>query len=162
MLALRAFSGRLLTPEDDRPGAPPAAVLSHRAWRIFYGGDPSVVGSAFLIEGHPFTIVGVTPPGFFGETLRADPPDIWIPVQQEPLIDGEANLLHQSTGAWLRVMGRLRPGSSIQGLAPRLTGVLQQWMQYDAGYPANWMPDIIRMLPQQEINVVPAVPASPR
>jgi predicted permease len=156
MLGLRAFSGRLLTPEDDRPGAPPAAVLSHRAWRIFYGGDPSVVGSAFLIEGHPFTIVGVTPPGFFGETLRADPPDIWIPVQQEPLIDGEANLLHQSTGAWLRVMGRLRPGSSIQGLAPRLTGVLRQWMQYDAGYPANWMPDIIRMLPQQEINVVPA------
>ena len=71
-----------------------------------------MVGSTFIVEGHPFTIVGVTPPGFFGETLRGDPPDIWIPIQQEPLIDGEGGLLHQSVGAWLRVIGRLRPGAS--------------------------------------------------
>src|SRR5438876_4324723 len=44
------------------------------------------------------------PPGFFAETLRGDPPDIWIPVQQEPLIDGNGSLLHQSVSAWLRVM----------------------------------------------------------
>jgi predicted permease len=98
----------------------------------------------------------VTPPGFFGETLRSDPPDFWIPLQQEPLIDGEGALLHQSIAAWLRMIGRLRPGASIAGMAPRLTGVLRQWMQYDSGYPANWMPDVIRMLPKQAINVVPA------
>jgi predicted permease len=156
MLGVGAFGGRVFTPDDDRPGAPPAAVLSHRVWQITYGGDPSVVGSTLIIEGHPFTIIGVAPPGFFGETLRSDPPDLWIPVEQEPLIAGKGGLLHQSEGAWLRMMGRLRPGASIAGMALRLTGVLRQWMQYDSGYPANWMPDVIRMLPKQVINVVPA------
>jgi predicted permease len=156
MLGMSAFGGRVFTPDDDRPAAPPVAVLSHRAWQIIYGGDPSVVGSTFVVEGHPFTVIGVAPPGFFGETLRSDPPDIWIPVQQEPMITGQGALLLQSAGAWLRVMGRLRPGASINGMSARLTGVLRQWLQYDSGYPANWMPDVIRMLPKQVINVIPA------
>jgi predicted permease len=156
MLGVRAFGGRVISPDDDKPGAPPVAVLSHRVWQASYGGDPSVVGSTFVVEGHPFTVIGVAPPGFFGETLRSDPPDIWIPVQQEPLIDGGGELLHQSAPAWLRAMGRLQPGASIAGMGPRLTGVLRQWMQHDAGYPANWMPDVIRSLPKQVINVVPA------
>jgi predicted permease len=156
MLGVGTFGGRVLSPDDDRPGAPPVAVLSHRIWQASYGGDPSVVGSTFIVEGHPFTVIGVAPPGFFGETLRSDPPDIWIPVQQEPLIDGGGELLHQSVVAWLRAIGRLRPGASIEGMAPRLTGVLWQWMQSDSGYPANWMPDIIRTRPRQVINVVPA------
>jgi predicted permease len=156
MLGVGALAGRVFNPDDDRPGAPPVAVLSHRVWQISYASDPSVVGSSFVIEGHPFTVIGVAPPGFFGETLRSDPPDIWIPVQQEPMIDGEGSLLRQSSGAWLRMMGRLRPGASIQGMSPRLTGVLRQWLQHDSGYPANWMADVIRTLPKQVINVVPA------
>ncbi len=156
MLGVRAFGGRLLTPDDDQPSSPPVIVLSHRAWQVTYGSDPTVVGSTFYIEGHPFTVIGVAPPGFFGETLRSDPPDLWIPLQQEPLLDGDGELLHQSTGAWLRMIGRLRPGASIAGLPARLTGVLRQWLQHDSGYPANWMPDVIRMLPRQVINVVPA------
>ncbi|HKS94832.1 MAG TPA: ABC transporter permease, partial [Terriglobia bacterium] len=156
LLGIRAFGGRVFTANDDKAGAPPVAVISHRTWQVDYGADPKVVGSTFLIEGHPFTVIGVTPPGFFGETLRGDPPDIWIPLQQEPMIAGGASLLHQSVSAWLRMIGRLRPGASISGMAPRLTGVLRQWMQYDSGYPANWMPDVIRMLPKQTIAVVPA------
>src|SRR5438552_292573 len=80
----------------------------------------------------------------------------WLPVQQEPMIDGKAALLNQPVSAWLRMMGRLRPGASIAGMGPRLTGVLRRWMQYDPGYPANWMADVIRTLPKQVINVVPA------
>lgn len=156
MLGIGAFGGRVFTESDDRPGAAPVAVISYRAWETRYGGEPSVVGSTFLIEGHPFTVIGVTPPGFFGETLRSDPPDIWIPLQQEPLIDGDGTLLNQSISAWLRMMGRLKPGASIQGMAPRLTGVLRQWMRYDSGYPANWMPEVIHDLPKQVINVIPA------
>ena len=156
MLGVGAFGGRVFTPDDDRPAAPPVAVLSHRAWQSTYGGDPSVVGSTFVVEGHPFTVIGVAPPGFFGETLRSDPPDIWIPVQQEPMIAGKEALLPQSVAAWLRVMCRLRPGASINGMSARLTGVLRQWLQYDSGYPANWMPDVIRLLPKQVINVIPA------
>jgi predicted permease len=155
-LGVVAFGGRLLTPEDDRPSAPPVAVISHESWQTEYGGDPAVVGSSFVIEGHPFTVIGVTPPGFFGDTLRSNPPDIWIPVQQEPLIDGDSALLHQSISAWLRMIGRLRPGASTTGMAPRLTGTLRQWMQHDSGYPANWMSGIIQMLPKQMINLVPA------
>jgi predicted permease len=155
-LGVKAFGGRLLSVTDDQAAAPPAAVISYQAWQANYGGDPSVVGSAFIIEGHPFTIIVITPPGFFGETLRSDPPDIWIPVQQEPLIAGDSSLLRQSVGAWLRMIGRLRPGASTAGMGPRLTGILRQWMQHDSGYPANWMADISRLLPRQIINVVPA------
>jgi predicted permease len=155
-LGVGALGGRVLTPEDDRPSAAPVAVMSHHTWQATFGADPSVVGSTFVIEGHPFTVVGVTPPGFFGETLRSDPPDIWIPVQQEPLMHGGGSLLHQSSSAWLRAIGRLRPGASIAGMGPRLTGVLRQWLRNDSGYPSNWMPDVIRLLPKQVINVVPA------
>jgi predicted permease len=155
-LGVGAFGGRVLTPDDDTPSAPPVAVLSHHAWQGAFGGDGSVVGSTLVIEGHPFTLIGVAPPGFFGETLRSDPPDMWIPLQQEPLIDGGSALLRQSVSAWLRVIGRLKPGASIAGIGPRLTGVLRQWMQFDSGYPANWMPDVVRMLPKQVITIVPA------
>jgi predicted permease len=155
-LGVPAFGGRVFTPDDDKPAASPVAVLSHRVWQITYGGDPSVVGSTFVVDGHPFTVIGVAPAGFFGETLESDPPDLWIPVQQEPMMDGEGGLLHQSISAWLRVIGRLRPGASIDGMALRLTGVLREWMQNDSGYPANWMPDVIRTLPKQVVDVVPA------
>src|SRR5437867_1357193 len=120
---LRAFGGRLFSPADDRPSAPPAAVLSYRVWQGTYGGDPSVVGSTFVVEGQPFTVIGVTPPGFFGETLRSDPPDLWLPLQHEPLITGPGSLLRQPVSAWLRVIGRLRPGATVAGMATRLTGV---------------------------------------
>jgi predicted permease len=146
-LGVRAFGGRVLTPEDDKPAAPPVAVLSHRVWQTTYGADPSVVGATFIAEGHPLTV---------GETLQSDPPDIWVPLQQEPLINGESSLLRQPISAWLRMIGRLRPGASVEGMAPRLTGVLRQWMQNDSGYPANWMSDVIRMLPKQVVGVVPA------
>jgi predicted permease len=155
-LGVGAFGGRVFTPEDDRPGAPPVMVLSHRAWQTIYGGDASVVGSTFVVEGHPFTVIGVAPPGFFGETLESDPPDVWVPLQQEPMMDTQGGLLNQSISAWLRMIGRLRPGASIEGMAPRLTGVLRQWMQNDSGYPANWMSDVISLLPKQALNVVPA------
>jgi predicted permease len=156
MLGVRAFGGRVISPDDDRPGAPPVAVLSYRVWQANYGSDPSVVGATFIVEDHPFTVIGVATPGFFGETLRSNPPDLWLPVQQQPMVDGAGALLHRSRSAWLRVIGRLKPGASIAGMGPRLTGVLRQWLQHDSGYPANWMPDVIKMLPRQVINVVPA------
>ncbi len=155
-LGVGPFGGRLFTDDDDRPSAAPVVVLSHHAWQSTYGADVSLVGATIIVEGHPFTVAGVAPPGFFGDTLKSDPPDLWIPLQQEPVIDGDSALLHQPVSAWLRVIGRLRPGATVDGMAPRLTGVLRQWMQYDSGYPANWMPDIVRLLPKQTISIVPA------
>jgi len=155
-LGIGALGGRVFTSDDDRPAAAPVVVLSHHVWQGTYGADPAIVGSTFVVEGHPFTVVGITPPGFFGETLRGDPPDMWIPLKQEPMINGENSLLRQPVSAWLRVIGRLRPGAATAGIAPRLTLVLRQWLQHDSGYPANWMPGVISALPRQTIEVVPA------
>ena len=155
-LGIGAYGGRVLRPDDDRDSSSPVAVLSHHAWQTYYGSDPQMVGATLVLDGHPFTVVGVTPPGFYGETLRGDPPDLWIPLHQEPLIAGNSSLLRQPVSAWLRAIGRLRPGASVDGMGPRLTQVLRSWLQHESGYPAVWMPEIIRMLPRQEINVVPA------
>src|SRR5215475_14874632 len=75
-LGIGAFGGRMMTPDDDRPAATPVIVLSHHAWQTIYGGDPSMIGTTLVIEGHPFTTIGIAPPGFFGETLRGNPPDL--------------------------------------------------------------------------------------
>ena len=155
-LGVGAFGGRVFTEDDDKPASPPVIVLSHHTWQSTYGADTSVVGSTLVLDGHPFTVIGVAAPGFFGETLRSDPADMWIPLQQEPTINAGNSLLQQPVSAWLRMIGRLRPGASIAGMSPRLTGVLRQWMQHDSGYPANWMPEVVRTLPNQVMNVVPA------
>jgi predicted permease len=155
-LGVLAYGGRVLTPSDDRPSAPPAAVMSHHAWQSHYGGDTAIVGGTLVLDGHPFTVVGVAPPGFYGETLRSDPADLWIPVHQEPLIAGDGSLLRQPVSAWLRVIGRVKPGASIDGMGARLTQVLRTWLEHDSGYPAVWMPEVIKMIPRQVINIVPA------
>jgi predicted permease len=155
-LGVKAFGGRVLTVADDTPAATSVVVLSHHVWQTSYGADPSMVGATLFIEGHPFTVVGVTPPGFYGETLRGDPPDLWIPLHQEPLINGDTSILRQPVSAWLRVIGRLRTDATTDGIGPRLTGILHQWIQHDSGYPSTWMPDIVQALPRQVIAIVPA------
>ncbi len=155
-LGVGALGGRVFTDDDDRAGAGPTAVMSFHTWQAAYGGDPSVVGSNMVIEGHPFTVIGVTPAGFFGETLRSDPPDLYIPLQMEPLINGDAGLLRQPVSAWLRAIGRLRPGATTAGMPPRLTQLLRQWIKNDSGYPANWLTEVDRWLPKQTLTVVPA------
>ena len=121
-LGVGAFAGRVFTADDDARRSP-VVVIAYHAWQGVYGGDASVVGSTLIIEGQAFTVAGITPPGFFGETLRADPPDLWVPLQQEPLITGaNTSLLRQPISAWLRVIGRLRAGATIDGMDARLTG----------------------------------------
>ncbi len=155
-LGINAFAGRTITPDDDQPSAEPVVVLSHRVWQNTYGSDPSILGASLLLEGHPFTVVGIAPPGFFGETLRSDPPDIWMPVQLEPMVAGQASLLHQSISAWLRLIGRLRPGATTNGMSAHVTTVLRQWLEHDSGYPPIYMPEITRVIPKQFVNVIPA------
>ena len=148
--------GRTITPADDQPSAAPAAMLSHRVWQQEYGSDPKIVGSSFMLDGHPFAIVGITPPGFYGETLRSDPPEIFVPLQQEPLLVGKNSILKQSN-SWLRIIGRLRPGAKPDGLAPRFTTMMRQFLVNDLGaeFP-QFLPQINQMLPKQYIKVIPA------
>jgi macrolide transport system ATP-binding/permease protein len=124
---VRPFAGRLLTTADDRRGAPPVAVMSYRAW-LQYGSDPSVVGATFIIDGAPFTIAGVAPPGFFGDTLRPDPPDFWLPLATEPIIHGQRALLDRNDNYWLYIIGRLKPGTAISQVESKLNVQLKQWL----------------------------------
>src|SRR5919197_1108582 len=151
-----AFGGRVFTADDDAPASPPVVVISHHSWQAIYGGDQSLVVQTLVIEGHPFTVAGVAPPGFFGDTLRNNPPELWIQIQHEPMVSGANSLLRQPISAWLRVIGRLKPGATTDGIAPRLTNVLRQWIPRDSGWPANWLSDVDHLLPKQTIAIVPA------
>ncbi len=150
-----AFAGRTILPSDDEPTSAPIAMLSYRAWQQQYGSDPTIVDSTMILDGHPFTIVGISPPGFFGETLRSSPPEIWLPINQEPTFHGENAFLHRFP-AWLRVIGRLRPDASPTQLPGRLTNQLRLWLVNESGMPADWMAGIKKALPKQVIRVVPA------
>ena len=108
-----------------------------------------------ILDGHAITIVGITPPGFFGETLRSDPPEVWIPMQQEPIFRGKNSLLH-TFPAWLRVIGRLKPGATPNALPSRLTSLMRVWLVDESGMPAEWMTGIKAGLSKQNIKVVPA------
>jgi predicted permease len=151
---ISAFSGRSIVPSDDQPTSAPVAMLSYRAWQQQYASDPKIVDSTMILDGHAMTIIGITPPGFFGETLRSDPPEVWIPIQQEPIFKGPNSLLH-TFPAWLRVIGRLKPGASPNALPSRLTNLIRVWLVDESGMPAVWMTGIKSGLPKQNIKVVP-------
>jgi len=152
---LGAFEGRTIVPSDDQVSAPPVAMLSYRTWQQQYGSDPGIVGSSFILDGHVVTLIGIMPPGFFGETLRSDPPEIWVPIQQEQLFRGANSLLH-TFPAWVRVIGRLRPEASPNALPARLTELLRVWLVTDSGMPPEWLAGLKAALPKQVIHVVPA------
>ena len=126
---LSAWTGRLLQPSDDQKGAPPVAVISYRTWREKFGQDPSVVGASFLINGRAFTIVGIAPPGFFGERLTADPAAFWIPLSDSPLIQsGSFDVLDSPELQWLNVIGRIEPGADLKQIEAHLQVELRQFL----------------------------------
>ena len=128
MFGIRAYAGRTLMPADDRPGAPPAVVMSHRLWMQRFGGDPTIVGSGFNLNDKTFTVVGITPPGFFGDTLRSAPPDFFLPLNTEPLLNSDAALPHHDTH-WLALIGRIQPGASPVSVEARMRLELARWLR---------------------------------
>jgi macrolide transport system ATP-binding/permease protein len=111
LFEIGAFAGRTLTAADDQPNAQPVAVVSYRTWSQRFGSDPSVIGATFTINGQSMTVVGIMPPGFFGDTLRNDPADFWIPLAMEPNLDRDDSFLSQASEFWLYAVGRLQPGT---------------------------------------------------
>jgi predicted permease len=119
-----AYAGRLLTAADDRPGAAEVAVMSFRLWQQRFGSDGSVIGGAFTVDNKPFTIVGVTPPGFFGDTLRNNPPDFFIPLNSSLVADD----LHDQGLAWLDSIGRMKPAAARASIEAEMRVELKQWL----------------------------------
>ena len=128
LFGVGAYAGRMLSPQDDHKGAVPVAVMSYRTWVQKYGQDPSIVGGAFAFNGQSFTVVGIAPPGFFGDRLEADPPTFWIPLSDEPLLTTSTPLLDQPHLNYLDLIGRIQPGTDVKHIEAQMRVELQQWL----------------------------------
>jgi predicted permease len=137
VLGVGAALGRTIVPEDDRePGEHPVCVISHGYWQRRFGRDPGVVGKTIQLGGYSFTIIGVTPPEFFG-TEVGSAMDISAPLMmQQQVWPGSRSIVAEEWDRF-RLMGRLRPGVMLEQAQASL-GLLYQ--RYIADYIARWSP----------------------
>ena len=127
-LAVSPAAGRLIAAADDRAGAPPAAVISLGYSQRRFGGAAEAAGQPILINNVSFTVVGVTPPGFFGVDPGAAP-DVYLPLQAEVLFDpSAAGARLDPNHYWIQMMGRLRPGVRREAAQAALGGPFAQWV----------------------------------
>jgi len=152
-LGLGAFAGRVFSDNDDTPSSAPVAVLSYKAWQGEYAADPALVGSTIYIQAKPFTVIGIAPPGFFGDRVSDSPPDFWIPIQTEPYVRAEGSILHHAEAHWLYPIGRVRPGTVIGALQTKVSVLLRQWLYTRPMLTANGGSTII---PRQHVVMTPA------
>ena len=127
MFGISPYAGRTFTDADDQPGAPPVAVISYRLWEQRYGADPSVIGSTFDVDQKPVTVVGVAPPGFFGDTLRDAATEIFLPLNTEPVVESDSDLKKYNIH-WLNLIGRIDPGVSPTSIEAQMRVELKQWL----------------------------------
>ncbi len=126
-LGLGAYNGRLFTDRDDTPAAPPVVVLNYQAWQGEFASDPSIIGSTVYVQSRPFTVIGIAPPGFFGDRVTDSPAEFWVPINTEPYINGDSSILNHTQSHWLYPIGRVRPGTDIGALQAKLSTTLRQW-----------------------------------
>jgi predicted permease len=150
---INPYIGRVFSAPDDQPGAAPVVVLSYDSWQSDFAADPNIVGSTVFIQTHPFTVAGVAPPGFFGDRVTDSPPALWIPINNEPLVEGANSILHNGDQNWLYPIGRLRPGTSIPALSAKLSASLRQFLNTRPIYVAFGAQSEI---PKQHVVLSPA------
>jgi putative ABC transport system permease protein len=140
VLGVSAARGRLFTMDDDRHGGGkygPVAVISHAFWQSHFAGDPDVVGKTILLDRHPFEIVGVTAPHFTG--LEVDHGfQVAIPIGCEPIFHTDQSALDQRSWWWLRILGRLRPGATLEQSDAQMKALSPE--VFRATVPPNWDP----------------------
>ncbi|HEX7051197.1 MAG TPA: ADOP family duplicated permease [Longimicrobiales bacterium] len=111
VLGVRAAAGRLIQPADEE-AANPVVVLAYDLWQERYGGDPGVIGSTVDVAGYPLTVIGVAPPRFIGAMLLY-PMELWIPFTTVPKLVSAPGMLDSRSGRFLRLVGRLAPGTTV-------------------------------------------------
>ncbi len=152
-LGVQPWIGRMMTDADDVEGAPPVTVMSFHIWQEKYGSDPSVVGSSYQINGHPFTVIGVGPPGFYGAKLGGGGmPDFWLPLTAELTLDGATARLKRPQGNFLDLLGRVKPGVNPQTLEAKLRVEFHDWL---ASHVPDMEPGEKQLWQQQTLHVVP-------
>lgn len=107
VLEARPSAGRFFAPEEDALGANPVVVLSHAFWARRFGAADSVVGRPIILNGTPFTVVGVAAEGFQGPFVMA--PDAWVPLAASTRLGMPAGIFSQRNAVWLIAIGRLAP-----------------------------------------------------
>ncbi|MBO0798811.1 MAG: ABC transporter permease, partial [Blastocatellia bacterium] len=128
-LGVRPALGRLINDDDDRASAKPVAVISFRYWQRRFGLDPSVLGKSISINGVPFIIIGATPPQFYAGMEVGNAPDFTFPLALTPRLVPAAEGYSGLTQAWIwwvQMMGRRKPGVSLEQVRAELEGVFQQ------------------------------------
>jgi predicted permease len=131
-LGISPAAGRLVEPNDDRADAPPVAAVSSAFSQRHFGEPGHAVGHVIMLNNNPFTVIGVTPPEFFG-TDPAAPADFYIPLHSTLLLMADvpygppARWYLDPDEEWVEVMGRLRPGVSRVQAQAALAGPFRQW-----------------------------------
>jgi len=128
VFGVHPFIGRSFTAAEDSPNGPHVVVISYSFWQSRFGGDRQLVGRTIPLNGEPYTVIGVMPPGFHSEPQE----DIWIPLQADP------NSTNQ--GHYLGAAGRLKPGISLAAAqaemaiaGERFRRAYPQWMDKNEG-----------------------------
>jgi len=156
VLGVPAIRGRVLKTSDDLHGggsAGPVAVISYGFWQAHFGGDPAVLGKTIKLDRHPFTIIGVTPPWFTGLDLDTHY-DVAIPIGCEPILHIDRSALAARSWWWLRIMGRLLPGETIQRADARMKALSPEVNR--ATLPPDWDAEGKRHYLQRSFSVRPA------
>jgi hypothetical protein len=123
-LGVSAFSGHLLNESDDNSEAAPTLVLSHAAWQADFAADPAIVGSTVYVQMKPFVVAGIAPPNFFGDRVISNPPDFWMPLSSEPVLEGANSSLKQyDTLCCIGVLALILRGALGQVLVGLAIGV---------------------------------------
>jgi predicted permease len=127
-LGVQPQLGRLLTDEDDKLTAPPAAVISYRYWQQRFGGDVAVIDKQINLNNLAFTIIGVTPPGFEGTMDAGSTQDVTIAMAWEPQLynNPQGSNQYGAGSWWLRLMGRLKPGATAEQARAHLESTFHQ------------------------------------
>jgi predicted permease len=133
-LGVQPFLGRLISPDDDRlPGTQPVAVLSSRYWRSRFGSDPFIVGKQILLNGHPMTVIGVAPAGFYGTEIGSDP-DIRVPMRMATVFKPvPANRMQSPRHRWITVMARRKPEVGVSQAEAALDTLYRQVLSGELG-----------------------------
>jgi macrolide transport system ATP-binding/permease protein len=122
---LQPTAGHFFTDADDAKGAAFTAVMSYDTWAHDYGSDPGIVGSTFLINTQPVTIIGIAPKGYFGDRLTSNPPNFYLPIESMTVIFG-VPYLHDPEVAWVYIVGRVKPGISLPTVQAKASTLLLQ------------------------------------
>src|ERR1044072_768422 len=126
VLGVPALLGRTITYTDDNSASSPVALISHRYWQKRFSGRPDIVGKQVNLNNIAFTIVGVTPPDFEGAMDLGSAMDVAIPMGWETQVDGDRSEFMGAGDWWLRIMGRLKPGATVEQARASLELAFQQ------------------------------------